>query len=55
MPREEANEQNPYVVAIAKRMTGCTDRLRIKVVGHVLTGGMYSFSSVKWKYRIYYN
>ena len=35
MPREEANEQNPYVVAIAKRTTGCTDRLRIKVVGHM--------------------
>ena len=38
--REEVNEQNPYAVATVKRIAGCTDRLRLKVVGHVLIGSM---------------
>ena len=29
--KEEANEQDPYAVAIVKKTTGC----RIKVVGHI--------------------
>ena len=34
MPREEANEQNPYGVAIVKRTAGCTENQGTYVVGH---------------------
>ena len=39
-PKREANEQNPYAVAIVKETVGCTDRLRIKVVVCTLIGEM---------------
>ena len=53
--RDEANEQDPYAVAIVKRTAGC----RTKVVGHmpsrISAACSYSVSSAKWKYRAYNN